>query len=417
MILAIGIPIILLTLMIAFGQLEREVAAGIRRWMWLMVGIGMVEMVLLPTWPQRILLALILLHVQLSKPPSAHERFLMQVLAVVGAYLGLRPSITPAMIVPFLYLLTGLGVATGLWSMLSAHYHRLRAKDWKGHNVYTFPIKLGWWKFDVFEGVTNDFTAGHLNSNFTQPLQCIFVAANVGLIASGQWWMWATLPILLFPFVAYAVIQHRPGQWLVHLFTLSVLLVYHFYGWPWATSLLLVGAFWGLGGAFRYFETRLDEYWWDSGRFREWWGVFKLWHACHSLLIYIIGGGIRSWVQASTDFGPAKAHARNEYRSGIFSMAHNEYLQQLFEYGVVGLICLLWYGAIVLMKASALHIGLFWVVATLGSAAMLSFPWAFYHIVSIEQPNPDGTIQVTQTRHGSPLCVWLTLLILILVEA
>ena len=418
----IAITLALSTLIIAFGKQDREKAPGIRRWVWLIVTVGLVEMILLPSWPQRLLLALVLIHTQLSFPPSAHERFLMQVCTIVGGYLLLLPYVQAggtAYLEPFLWLLVGLGAITGVWAMVSAYYHRLRAKDWKGGMVYVLPWKVCGWEYWLWEGVTNDFTAGHMNSNFTQPVVMVSTTATLWLALQGSMLAWGLLPLVAFPIAAYAVIQHRPGQWTVHMGILACLvLASSFYGnWIWGMALL------GLAGlialAIHQYPKRQGDMWWDSGRFREWWGVMQLWWKCKSPLIVLIGGGIRSWLQASTDFGPRKANEKNDNRAPIFSMAHNEYLQQVFEYGVVGLVVLLWYVGMVLTKAHALSEGLFWVAVMLCSTAALSFPWSFYHTVYIEQPDPADAnkVMVQETRHGSPLLVWLTFLLLVLVES
>src|SRR3990167_6100616 len=225
MITAIAIITALITLVLAFGQKERETAAGFRRWLWLLMGIGLVEMLLLPTWPQRILLYLVLLHIQLSIPPSAHERYLMQVLIVVGGYCALLPYVqvghwAQALIPAFLWLLVGVGTLTSLWSMVSVRQHyRIGHLKKFGHDLYRIPFKIGYWQFDLYEGgAIHNMCAGHMNNNFTQPLQAIFFAAGVGLTAA-----WSTLaawllPVLVFPFMAFLWTQGVPGQWIVHLF-------------------------------------------------------------------------------------------------------------------------------------------------------------------------------------------------------
>lgn len=414
----------LITLVLAFGKPEREQHSGQRRWMWLLVGIGLLEVLLMPTWPQRLLLYLVLLHIQLSIPPSAHERYLMQVLIAAGAYLILYPYVkvgtwAQELITPFLWMLVGLGVMTTVWSIVSLYFHFKQGHLQQfGRDMYRKRVKVWLWEFDLYEsGAIHIFCAGHLNSNFTQPFQCLAVAAGAGLAMQGSNVALYLLPILLFPLVAYLWAQRMVGQWAVHISVLAALVLYYFYGWMAATGLVAAGAV-AIGVMYyAHFVTRKEgDLWWDNGRFREWYLVIWQWWRCRSWLMFIIGGGIRSWVQASSDLGALKANEKNSYTAPIFSNAHNEYIQQLFEYGVVGFIALLWYVGTVLVKAYALSLGLFWVACMLASAAALTFPWTFYHIVYLEVALENGQRKVTETRHGSPLLNWLTLLIALLVE-
>lgn len=423
MMLAFCVVVVLVTLVVAFGQPEREKAWGLRRWMWMMVGIGLLEMLLLPTWPQRMMLYLVLLHVQLSFPPSAHERFLMQVLIVVGAYLAFLPVVSSGewtgMVTPFLWLLVGLGCITGLWAIYTRWKRFLDQGAHENDTYYSVQNwKIGAWTYEMLERPSMSImTAGHLNSNFTQPLVCIFLAANLGLIAQGVTWAGWFLPVLAAPLLVHVFAQRMPGQWVVQLFVLLCLVLFHYYGWLVVMVVGTLGSLLMIGTFFRGFKLQIEAAWWDSGRFYEWWHCLRLWWGCQSWAVRCIGGGIRSWLQASVDLARFKATPQNNYLAPLFSAAHNEYIQQLFEYGVIGFVALGWYVVDVLVKAHALSLGLFWVTVMLAASALLTFPWTFYHTVVIENPLQDGRVQVTQTSHGSPLLVWLTFLITLLVEA
>jgi hypothetical protein len=180
----------------------------------------------------------------------------------------------------------------------------------------------------------------------------------------------------------------------------------------WGIVIALSWISWSL--LFRYLQQ--PELWWhDSGRFEEWWTMLREWWRSTWWTI-LFGCGIRSWAQTSATL----CHQRTIHHPNqrIFAMAHNEYIQQVFEYGLVGVLALMGYTGIVLWKAYLLHYGLFLVGVVMVSVAMMTFPWSFYHKVFLpKEQTPDGQILFEESRHGSPALFWITFMLVMLIEA
>jgi len=136
----------------------------------------------------------------------------------------------------------------------------------------------------------------------------------------------------------------------------------------------------------------------------KYWVLLKTWD------VYVFGHGIRSWVILSQ----ARAQM-NPYSTAYFSMAHNEYVQHLFEYGVLGFgalcaVTLQWFYA-----AYTTQVGLYLMESVMVSVALVSFPWSFFHVIKTQGQNEKGQIVWTRfDNYGSPILFWLTFVLIVI---
>lgn len=409
---------VLVLLWVLFAGLGRESSAGMTRWIALLCGMGVTLALLMPHWSQTLLLLGVVWNVQRQHPPSNHQNYLEAVLAVAGVYLLLIQQSWAWFIPAFLWALTGVGTFMGLWAMTSVLYFKAQR--------YAYTWTLGPMQFTLEErgkyddhglprsgAKDGDIWCGQFMTNFTQAVFCLTIAATVGLWVSGTaWFILLTLPIQFFTLGYYLKIHSGLGQWVPHMLVLAMTAVGLSRPW-WAVNAFVVGCAVLLGYLWKY--NRLGQAGGaDSGRLVEWREMVHVWRNSHNWWTYLFGFGIRSWVQVAYDKALMKAKTTGQRIHNIFTMAHNEYIQHLFEGGFVGFTALVAYTGHVWWQTAHLHHGLFLVVTVMISIAMLSYPWAFYHRAVVPATGPTGKATFHEHRFGSPGLFWISLLLAVL---
>jgi O-antigen ligase len=146
-------------------------------------------------------------------------------------------------------------------------------------------------------------------------------------------------------------------------------------------------------------SMRLRLAYWRDAIFLVWWP--EGWK--HRLF----GFGSQTWFAATIRMGEARRHPE------VFTMAHNEFIQQLLEHGILGLVILCGYFVDALWRTAhggpegqaVFLIGMVWI-----GIALVNFPFAWYH-----EYHPSTEQQ--QRWYGSPtLNAWAFITVL-LVEA
>ena len=146
-------------------------------------------------------------------------------------------------------------------------------------------------------------------------------------------------------------------------------------------------------------EQRAAYLWWQKWRIR------------------LLGFGTATWFPL-TKWPMLKATGKRRedgmFEGIVYTSAHGEFVQVLFEYGIIGFLFLLgfcahalywtWHGGV---EGHAL----FPVVWVMLSIAAINFPWSLF--IEIENAKPGSPQQFT----GSPALIALSFLVIVLVEA
>lgn len=412
--------IIALLLLTAFaGQHGKDTTVLVRQ-MWAVTLIGVMEAMLLP-WPQRLLLLGILLNVQRIPQPSSQKSFLEQVLAVTGGYLLLRPYLQVTEVESILWTVAGIGAGLGIHTLFSFwyvwKYPLLTQSLDKQPLLYYFQKVLGPLTVELGEVRLSPggYTCGQLMPNWLHAIACLSVAATCGLTITGNVWAWGLMPFVLVPILATVpcpLTRHfgmagPVNQCVVHLIVLACavgIIIHPVRGLNALAVLAALAAFL----AYRQYQAGFPPCV-DSGRLDEWYHLMKYWVLLKSYSTYLFGHGIRSWVVLSN------SRSQIQQTPNYFSMAHNEYVQHLFEYGVVGLMALVWYIGGSLYTAYAVHHGLFLVGMVMASVALVSFPWAFYHVINFQVKDQQGRVVMMRSdNYGSPFLFWLSFVLAVI---
>lgn len=429
-----GLLVGLLVLTAFAGPHKKDPVANTRL-LWGILSVALIEVTLLPSWPLRLLLLGIAYNVLRVPSPYQHKSFLETTVAVVGAYLLLTPYVTTDWIPIVLGTLAGIGALLGLQTLFSFYYvwkhgYWLDTPKMSPNNpdndmpcLYNFMKQVGlvtlqWWEVALTPG---GFICGQLMPNWLHAMACLGVASAVGLTLTGQTWAWALTPFTLVPILATVPcgltrkfrMAAPPNQCALHLIMLAVALMWVISPWLGFNALLVVVA--------TIVAVVLRQYrrgfplWIDSGRLDEWYNLMKYWVLLKMPTVYLFGHGTRSWIVLSNSRAQIN-DAQGKRAVSYFSMAHNEYIQHLFEYGVVGTVALVWYIGHLLLTAYTTHKGLFVVYVTMLSIASVSFPWSYYHVIKTEGRNPT-TQQIEWVRHdnyGSVFLFWCSFVLAVL---
>jgi len=427
----IGATLLLILLITTFAGVGREGSAGMTRWMGMLCLIGVLLAAAMPTYWQALLVLGVVWNVQRQHPPSSHINYLETVLAVCGAYLLLIQYSWAWFIPVFLWTLCLMGTYMGLWGMYSVLVHKSQkyAHSWTPTLFKWGKQTLAPFTFTIEErgqrdeqgnlrpgAKAGDVWCGQFMTNFTQAIFCITITATVGLVVSGTTpWVLLTVPIQSFVLLHYLRIHSGGvGQWVPHLGVVGLMVVGLHDRWLAANCALVLAVLFTL---WLWKRQRLGkEGGADSGRLVEWWEMYWVWRNANNWWTYLFGFGIRSWVQVAYDKALMKAKTTGQTIHNIFTMAHNEYIQQLFEFGMVGLFALMATSWHIWNAAYALHKGLWLVVGVLISIAMLSYPWAFYHRAVVPAVGQKGAARFQEHRFGSPALFWITFMVMVLVH-
>lgn len=339
-----------------------------------------------------VLMALCALGLTNAYQPSRLLQYVWAMATVGGVYAALSPAMRPWMVEPVLWMLVAITSCLGLWGLYSMRRLRLCSKYER-----IWPI-WGPFKIRLYEPVRDiGIECGQGHPNHLQCVQVLGIAAVIGLGVLGYWWLWLLIPLLYVPIQASQrfAAWNQPTQGVFHLLNLAV-----------GGAALQLGA--GLGVALvgsyavglvilaRPWNLRTHE-WADNGRLEVWVRMLKRW-VSQPWLCWIFGIGTGSWVITHVEQLTTEHEQERRNNLILFTAAHNEYLQQLVEYGVVGLAALLLYVGTALeflAHAGPVGMALFYPALACCSFALVNFPWTFYHEVAFGQQNQLNC-------HGAP---------------
>lgn len=329
----------------------------------------------------------------LFRVPSPADRLPLTVwpaLIFAFLYVLLAPASSPAWLPPLLWSIACSGLVLSAWwgvSMYLSQGHYDKILTWRGRTLLHLYEHQPHWNTQPF------FCCGQGNVNFAQALAGAAVAASVGLIVIGEPWGWLLLAVTVPP---------------------AIKIKGHWWHWPhvsqgWAYLLVIGMAYasvklglWALLASGTILVclavwswVRFPEHW--SGRQEIWaWG-FEVWSSM-SWQGKLIGGGPESWIHIFQRDIELQA-TRMEKQRMFATHAHNEFLQELVERGILG--CGAMVGYLATTMYSLWHLGTPDAYALLISGACfltcmsISFPSTIYHEMAFAD---RGDV----TGHGMP---------------
>jgi len=413
MLIEVGLVIALL--LVAFAGGHKRDTPGAARNLWAWIGLAAVELFLLPSGFLKVLLVGILINIYRIPQPASQDGHVVKVVGVTAAYILLLPYIPAGADVVVLWTLASIGVLLGLHTIFSFwyvwYYNPLTQSLDKEPTLYNFMRQVGPVTVQVSEHrlLPGGYTCGQLMPNWLHAEACLAVAATCGLTIQGYQWAWLLMPLTLIPILATVPCGFTRrfnmagpiNQCAIHLLTLLcalAMVVNPVFGLTvWLLYLVGVAAV-----VYRQYHHHFPK-WVDSGRLEEWYNMLKYWVLLKTWDVYIFGHGIRSWVVLS------QAKSQLQQGPAYFSMAHNEYIQHLFEYGILGFVSLVGYTLSYFYYTYHYSIGLYLVGSVMVSVALVSFPWSFFHVIKTQGQDQQGRIVfVRYDNYGSPLLFWVT---------
>lgn len=310
-----------------------------------------------------------------------------------GAYAVLALQMQVSMVAPLLGVLAVLGALTGLWALYSWRQGRPYNQEWFG----------GFWVMFGRVLPNKYMDAGQNMPNHAQSVAVLGIGAIIGLS-----WLWTPWVLLLVPVPLLAVALC--GGWhitqgLLHLAVLGAALI-GLWDWRVGAGLLIGGplCLWAVAWA----TTPPGATTMDSFRFWLWKeSLLRWWRGRWLIRVFGLGTG------RYTEFMAGAQHS--SCLGSQFTTAHNEYLQQTVEHGVIGLLLLLAYLGDALWRTWSGGVELqavFLLGAVLCSVALVNFPWTMTHELMV-MSRPNGPPE----NVGSPSLVAISLVVALLAEA
>lgn len=255
-----------------------------------------------------------------------------------------------------------------------------------------------------------DMNAGQGNAMHVQAIAAIATAACIGL-AMQDWWLWGVVPAVVWPIVRTQFLDPNRHLTLGPLYLGALALGWLSLSWPLivipvATVAFLVGFLWAWPKS-PLWSGRKE--WWTAG-LTYWWINAAWWQK-------LLGFGSDAWIVFSQKYlGDIQRYSKAEVHAGfshvVMPHAHNDYVQILFDRGLIGLGALVGYILTSLwMLAGAGPNGqaLFLVGVTLCAIAFGSFPWTGCVIAYL----PD---QKKLAGYGCPSLNFISWLTIVLIE-
>lgn len=258
---------------------------------------------------------------------------------------------------------------------------------------------------------------GQGNQNHAQALSAVCVAAVCGLAWLWSWWWLVLVPVLAVPIALVEwTVRHKGGlvsQGHLYLWHLALLGLCVWLGpWGWA-----VCGLYGLACLGLLYRWRGERHAPDTGRARRWYILLGAGWWCQPWTVRLLGQGWRSWIAWAERFVRADVTKNPDKADSISFMtaAHNEYVQALFEHGLVGFLGLV--GLTVWAFWQAIGAGVIGqtlvpLLVILVTNACLSMPWTLYH--ETVATNPQTGVRVTSGA-GAPGMQAVSIVVAILV--
>lgn len=272
--------------------------------------------------------------------------------------------------------------------------------------------------------------AGQENSNNLQAISLISLCASCGLILAYSWWYAILVPFSLYPLLLvqyqFGVLTGTSKTVTLGIGLIPLVIVFAlplWIGWWGAAAVLpaVTAMVWGCGQALRH------EVWWDSGRVRAWLIMLTAGWWMPGWRTRLLGQGWQSWLpfheyvlKAATSMKQQKV-VRTDV---LLSTAHNEFIQMLFEHGLIGLTLLIGYCFSILWQlghGSGEAQAVYLVGSGLIAVALVLHPWTWYHHTAT-QADKDGKPMlggqgVMLYSIGSPALNYMTFLTIVMAES
>lgn len=418
------ISFILLFLVVGYGGYRQRISVGIG----LLLGLGSVAI-----WQYDVWLSLFLGLVSIQFLISVNNYNSLQglgiVLGCIGVYGLLFSVLQKWMLIPILWVMVGIGV---ILSIHSWYVYRCFKKGEKFSSDKVIDMK--WLCFELVENNSIMSSGGQGQVNILQAIIALSVSATLALIWLEQYIAWASLLFLWYPLIVCRDNEKDwkdtgPEQGILH--SLVAWVCVGFLISPLATGVMVFGIIVVLG----YLSWGRE---WDSNRFRMWDGFIYLWWKVVSrnniqplesmalqgklperlskfnerrkLEIWktrLFGYGVDSFRSITGWWSYSKS---NDKDKTMWEHPHNEYICMLFEYGIVGLLLLVFFlggSGLLLYRGGQEAQALLVVGVTLCSIAFISFPWKWYK----ESMSRYGVV-----GYGSPYLLFISLLILAFIK-
>ena len=297
-----------------------------------------------------------------------------RVLVVAGAYGALIRLGQPWMVEPVLWTMVAGGVAMAGFSAAIVWLTRF---DPFGDKRCRVQIPYTSW-FIQDDEKQNRVRGGQGNPNHLDGLLALSIGAIFGLVWLGTEWVTWLLPIVAVPFFLHA----RPTQGVMHLSAVALAGIILLSGWiGWVIAIACVG---GAAIYTKPWNPRVN--WIDTGRFQMWKDALVLWWQETPWSVRLLGFGAGQWFKLAVKLPQPAAKSL----VGLFTHAHNEYVHQTIEYGLIGIGLLLLYLGTTFwhLVTGGIEAQALWMVAVpLCSIAAVNFPWSFFQDVQ----NPGKT--------------------------
>lgn len=402
--LVVVIGLIVTLVMASLASPGWDVLEMRNREVWWWTGILTTEAYLIENTYMSIVVALIVLGLfRIGRSWFILRSFLIPVTGLAGAYAVLTPLMQPWMIAPVLTAGMAVGCALGAWAALG-----LLVTE----RPFNYVAPNGWWgMWGVYEHCQTPMRhlCGQGNTMHLSGVSALGTSCAVGLGLMGRWWAWCVVPLCLLPILAVtrdqsSRIWFNQGTLTLGVMAWAVVMVY----WPiLGLGLLLMAVMAIVSAVLRAHPWRPGMGWYDSNRLAYWRDAIELcWWPC-GWRKRLFGFGSHTWLVSTIRIVAPRQHPE------ILSSAHNEFIQQLLEHGLIGLVALLAYLGDALWRAW--HGGpegqaLFVIECVWCAIAMVNFPAVWYH----EYHPPSDT---EQHWFGSPTLNAWTFVLAILAEA
>ena len=282
-----------------------------------------------------------------------------------------------------------IGTLTAAWALTMLLTKPYPSRD--------FSLKIPHTPWMIYDNdKTPQLRGGQGNPNHYDGLVGMSVAAGAGLVHLGAWW---PLPCLIFILIV-SLLHHKFTQGHVYfgMTALGLVLIAH-PPWPVLTGTGATFALWFLVWLPPHLYGPHSH---ASGRVECWIMMLKLWWA-GGWKIRVCGYGTGSWLHRSIQH---RTESKRPDLRAIWTVAHNEYVQQVFEYGLMGLLLLLGLLGSLLWAAyqsgpigeAVLIVGL--VVCTI---ATVNFPWTWFQTLPDTGRQRTFVVPKEKLRPGMPL--------------
>lgn len=274
-----------------------------------------------------------------------------------------------------------LTVPWAIWTLISQFRFPSRYERWIG------PVC-------VHEEDPKHVMVGQGNINHTEAVSAILAAVSLGLTASSTV-AWVGVLCAILPMLCERWNSRKASQGDVYMGILGLSWLLH-HGWVTWWLLVLAAIVFAISYR-REISPRL-------ALIIEWWKRYALLSPWQQ----IGGAGIHAWSRTTL------ADARPGTTKQALSIhPHNEWLSVLYEYGVLGAVCLVGTVAALLWNVRE-DWALFNYGLMLCVVACLQAPWTFYLEFRVEQVYPNGQVfKLTQTHGNVALnvlsAIWLVL--------